>query len=345
MFLRSISRLVFLLVAVDSMAASASDPWLHLDGGSGQGNGQHIVFVTGEEFYRSEEGMSMFAKILAQRHGYDCTVLFAIDPADGYINPNQSRHLPGLQNLADADLMVVFARFRELSDPDMKHIVDFVNAGKPVIGIRNATHAFKYAKDSDSAYTTWAFNSKDWMGGFGQQILGDTWVSHHGHFQKESTTASIEPASRNHPVLRGVADDIFIRTDVNGVNKLTADDTVLLRGRVLAGTDPNDLPVTDGRNQTPMPLAWMKTYTAPSGAQGRAFCTTAGSSTDWLSEDLRRLVVNAVLALTGHEDAIPAKINVDFVGDYTPTPFGAKTDDQWASEKLTPASFGQQSSR
>ena len=54
--------------------ASASDQWLSLKGKEGIGSGQHIVFVTGEEYYRSEEGMSMFAKILSQRYGYDCTV-------------------------------------------------------------------------------------------------------------------------------------------------------------------------------------------------------------------------------------------------------------------------------
>jgi len=101
---------------------TAASPGLVFEGGDGLGKGQHIVFVTGEEFDRSEEGMSMFAKILSRHHGFKCTVLFAIDPKSGFINPNQTGNIPGLDALKNADLMVIFARFRELPDKDMKHI-------------------------------------------------------------------------------------------------------------------------------------------------------------------------------------------------------------------------------
>ena len=74
-----------------------------------------------------------------------CTVLFAIDPKSGTINANRANNIPGLALLQSADLMVIFARFRELPDLDMKYIVEYVNAGKPVLGIRNATHAFRYS--------------------------------------------------------------------------------------------------------------------------------------------------------------------------------------------------------
>jgi hypothetical protein len=89
-----------------------------------------------------------------------------------------------------------------------------------------------------------------------------------------------------------------------------------------------------------MPLAWFKTYTAPSGKTGRSFCTTAGASVDWLSEDLRRLMVNAMFHLTGHENEIPAKTNVDFVGKYEPGPFRDYSDDEWAEKALKPTDFG-----
>ncbi len=89
-----------------------------------------------------------------------------------------------------------------------------------------------------------------------------------------------------------------------------------------------------------MPWAWFKTYTAPSGKQGQSFCTTAGASVDWLEEDIRRLMINAALYLTGHEKEIPAKANVDFIGSYKPTPFGSLTDDEWNKLALRPADFG-----
>jgi len=322
-----------LLLAVLSLllpaASSAEVPPFHVEGQSGIGSGQHIVFITGEEYYRSEEGMVMFAKLLAQHHGFKCTVLFPIDPASGKINPNRNDNIPGLGALQTADLMVVFARFRELPDQQMKHIVDYVNAGKPVLGIRNATHAFRYSPTSTSIYKDWDFRSTNWPGGFGQQILGDTWIAHFGKFQQEATLASVNPAHREHRVLRGVADSLFCHTDVNSVERLTADDTVLMYGQVLSGLDPDAPPVDDHRKDKRMPFAWFKNYIAPSGKQGRSFTTTAGASLDWQSEDLRRLMVNAIFSLTGHEDEIPEKTNVEIVGDYHPSPTGARPDPAW----------------
>ena len=314
-------------------------PWIHLEGKRGAGEGKHILFVTGEEFYRSEEGMPMLAQILSERHGFDCTVLFAIDPESSAINPNQTAHIPGLEHLATADLLILFTRFRELPDEDMVHIENHINEGKPVMAFRNATHPFKYSTESASRFATWDFRSKEWAGGFGQQILGDTWVSHHGKFLKEATIAHANPDQKDHPVLNGVNEEIFARTDVNGVNKLTENDTVLYFGKVLPGLDRSEGPVTDGRNAAPMPWAWFHPYTSPSGTEGRSFCVTAGSAEDWLEEGLRRLVVNAVYSLTGLETNIPEKSDVSFVGKYEPSATGSLNDDQWAEKNLCPESF------
>ena len=319
---------------------SKSQLRLYMDGKCGPGSGQHIVFVTGEEYYRSEEGMPMFAKILSQRHGFDCTVLFAIDSETGIINPNKIHHIPGLEVLDSADLLVLFTRFRELADSDTKHIADFINAGKPVVGFRNATHPFRYPTESSSAYADWDFRSKKWPGGFGQQILGDTWVSHHGKFLKEATLAKVNVQHANHPVLRGVSPELFARTDVNGVIRLTVSDMIPYHGYVLPGLNREDTPVADGRNDRPMPWAWFHNYTAPSGNTGRSFCLTAGASVDWLEEDLRRLVINAVYSLTGIENQIPTRTNVDFIDAYQPSAFGAHTDEEWKKLNLRPGSFG-----
>ena len=344
------TALYILAVLYPLQSTRAAEQWLTMEGSSqGIGKGQHIVFVTGEEYYRSEEGMCMFAQLLSRHHGFKCTVLFAIDPVTGTINPNCNNNIPGLAALESADLMVIFARFRELPDEDMKHIVDYVNAGKPVLGIRNATHAFRYSPGSSSPYRKitfengnfapykkWDFQNREWQGGFGQQILGDTWIAHYGKFQKEATLAIKNSTQSKHPVLRGVGDKIFCHTDVNSVERLTAQDVVLFHGQVLSGLSADDPPVTDSRRDTRMPLAWFKTYAAPSGIQGRSFTTTAGASLDWQSEDLRRLMVNAMLSLTGHDHEIPERTNVDFVEAYTPQPTGARSDEAWAAAKLTP---------
>ncbi|MFM8218972.1 MAG: hypothetical protein ACKOJF_08605, partial [Planctomycetaceae bacterium] len=151
------ARLATLLMAIGLAAGSAhaEPPALRLPGGEGLGRGQHIVFVTGEEYYRSEEGMSQFAHILSRRHGFRCTFLFATDPATGFINPNFNRNIPGLEALRDADLLVLFVRLRELPDEQLRHIADYINAGRPVLGIRNATHPFRFAPTSTSPYKSW----------------------------------------------------------------------------------------------------------------------------------------------------------------------------------------------
>src|SRR5262249_16491046 len=123
-------------------AFQAENPWVVYDGFDGPGKGKHIVLISGDEEYRSEEGLPQLGKILANHHGFKCTLLFAIYSKTGTINPNQNNNIPGLETLKSADLMVIFTRFRDLPDEQMKHIVDYVEAGKPIVGMRTATHAF-----------------------------------------------------------------------------------------------------------------------------------------------------------------------------------------------------------
>src|SRR5882672_1479276 len=99
----------------------AVDPWVVYEGKQGPGVGKHVVLVSGDEEYRSEETLPQLGKILAKHHGFKCTVLFAIDPKDGTINPNIS-NIPGLEALKSADLLILFTRFRHLPEEQMKHL-------------------------------------------------------------------------------------------------------------------------------------------------------------------------------------------------------------------------------
>ena len=295
--------------------------WVVYEGKEGPGKGKQIVFVTGDEEYRSEEGMPMLAKILAARHGFKCTVLFSINPADGTIDPNNQTNLVGLKALKTADMMVIFARFREPPDDQMRFIVDFVNSGKPILGLRTATHSFAFDRNKESPYAKYDWRSKEWPGGFGQQVLGDTWVSHHGNHGKESTRGVINHDFKEHPLFKGV-DDIWGPTDVYGIVHLPENAKVLVYGQVLDGMNPNGKPVEGTKNNPMMPLVWIRNYTSESGKTSRIFCTTMGAATDLESEGLRRLLVNACYWGLQMEDKIPARSNVDYVGDYRPTPFG-----------------------
>jgi putative heme-binding domain-containing protein len=324
--------------------AMAAESWLTLPGKDGPGKGKKIVLISGDEEYRSEEALPMLAKILSQRHGFDCTVHFALDPQTGLIDSNNQNNIPGLEQLDNADLMIIATRFRELPDDQMKHVVDFINAGKPVIGLRTATHAFSYSKHKDSPYVDWGFSSSKWPGGFGQQILGETWINHHGHHGKEATRGVVNEKQKDNPVLRGVS-DVFGPTDVYGIKNLTPDAKILLYGQVVTGLKPSDAAVEGEKNKPMMPLAWLKDYHAPSGKAGRAFCTTMGASIDFASEGLRRLIVNAAYDLTGLADKIPAENNVEVVGKFEPSFFGSKSNEYWKEKALKPADFALQADK
>lgn len=292
--------------------------WVVYEGNKGNGKGKHIVFLTGDEEYRSEEGMPMMGKILAKRHGFKCTVLFAIDPDTGNIDPDNQTNLPGLEQIADADLLIIFYRFREPNDEQMKIFEDYLESGKPIIGLRTATHAFHMKRNKTGPYAHYDFRSQTWPGGFGQQVLGETWINHHGRHKREATRGLVNGMHQNHPILKGVA-DVFGTSDVYGVRNLKPTAQVLLYGATLTGMKPTD-PVK--LETSLMPLAWTRTYTGKSGNANRVFCTTMGASVDLLSEGLRRLLVNACYWALEMEDRIPQKSNVDYVGAYNPTFYG-----------------------
>src|SRR5262245_51988186 len=203
-----VPALVLLSGAEAQGKEKAVNPWIVYEGTKDPSKAKHIVLVSGDEEYRSEEALPQLAKILSRHHGFKCTVLFAIDPADGTINPNRSDNIPGLEALRTADLMILFTRFRDLPDDQMKRIVDYVDAGRPILAIRTATHAFAFK--NNKTWQNWSWNSKEWEGGFGKQILGETWVSHHGKHGVESTRGIIAPGQQAHPILRGIkAGDIW----------------------------------------------------------------------------------------------------------------------------------------
>lgn len=300
----------------------ADDPWLVFEGGTGPGRGKQIVFVSGDEEYRSEEGLPQLAKILAKRHGFRCTVLFSIDPHNGTIDPNRHDNIPGLEALTTADLMVILTRFRELPDSQMRFVVDYVESGRPVVGLRTATHAF--APKPGTTFARYGWQSKEWDGGFGRQVLGETWINHHGHHGHQSTRGIIAPGMKDHPILRGIKDgDIWGPTDVYAVRlPMPAGCQPLVLGQVLSGMHPDDPPIAGKQNDPMMPVAWIKPFTAPTGKTARVFATTMGASQDLANEGLRRLIVNACYWAVGMENQIPPKSDVGLVGQYAPTSFG-----------------------
>jgi hypothetical protein len=281
----------------------------------GRANGKHIVLVSGDEHFRSEEALPMLAKILSQRHGFKCTVLFALDP-DGTINPSNDESLAGAEALDSADAVVLSVRKRNWPDAIMSRFVGAFRRGVPVIALRTSLHGFGFKQGSYQKFND-----------FGWDVLGE-YSGHWGKGRVEATRGVIEAVAANHPVLRGVT-EVFGPGEVYEVRP-AAGATVLLRGLVLQGSNPDDPPATHSKkrlrdkleqpvNDPTMPLAWVREHPNEGGITNRIFYTSMGGGLDFLNEGLRRLVVNSVYWGVGF--TVPAQADVRFVDPYTPGPF------------------------
>lgn len=337
------------------LVARAEGPGISFLGKEGPAKGKQVVLVSGDEEYRSEEALPQLAAILAEYHGFNTTVLFAINPDGGYIDPTYTRSIPGLEALDTADLMIIFTRFRDLPDEQMNHIDQYLRAGKPVIGIRTSTHAFNAPGDSPWAHygNGYGGEKKAWQDGFGRLVLGEHWVAHHGEHKHESTHGLIAPGVEGNPILRGLKDgDVWGSSDVYTVRlPLPGDSLPLVLGQVMKrkgdftpgdlhyGMRPDDSEAVSGPKNDPlMPIAWTRTYQVPDGSPGKAFASTVGAASDLSIAGTRRLLVNAAYWAVGLSEEIPAEgTKVDLVGRYSPTKFEFRTPAFWKSANRKPA--------
>ena len=295
--------------------------WLTYKGADGPGRGKHIVLIAADQEYRSEQSMPMLARILARRHGFDCTVLFSLNEKDE-VDPTQKirwqdksvvHNIPGLEHLAKADLVVLFSRLITLPDEQIQHVISYLDSGKPIIGIRTANHGFL----GDFPYMK---NGKRVR--FGDDVLGGSFRGHHGNWHADSTRGIIVDDAKDHPILVGVKDiwgpsDVY-RTYPEG-KSLPSGCQALVYGQPLLGRKP-----TDGVNtkKEPLPIAWTKNWTGSTGKTARVFHVTMGSAKDYENAGLRRLTVNAAYWCLGMEKHIQTTSSVEYVGHYEPLPSG-----------------------
>lgn len=250
--------------------------------------GQHVVFVTGDDEYRSEFSMPMIARILEAKHGMKTSVAYARP------TPQTNTYIEGLEALQSADLAVFFVRWRELPGAQLRLILEYLGSGLPLAGLRTSTHAFRYPKGSPHE----PLNDE-----FGLDVWGQKWIRHHGAQSSTDVEAVAE-----HPILRGVEPKFHVRSWLYVVEPLVGDCKPLLMGRAV---NPQG-----GKDWGPQPVAWIKTY-----KEARVFFTTLGHPEDFRVESVRRLVVNGIYWALGKE--VPAGgTDVGILGGYDPPPSG-----------------------
>ncbi|MFO0925182.1 MAG: ThuA domain-containing protein [Pirellulales bacterium] len=318
------------LVTQEGNASSAGESqWLTYRGSDGPGKGKHIVLIAAEQEYRSEQSMPMMAKILSMHHGFDCTVLFGVNER-GEVDPTlpvypekgkeaefKEHRIPGLEHLESADLVIFFARLLTLPKEQQQQIVRYVDSGKPMIALRTANHGFR-------GPLPYKIQGKQVR--WGEDVLGGTFLNHHGRWHADSTRGILEPKQLQHPILIGVSDiwgdsDVY-RTYKEGTS-LPEGCTPLVWGQPLMGRQPQDLP---NEKLEPLPVAWVKQWQTSQGLSARVFHCTMGSGTDLKNEGLRRLLINATYWCVGMESAISPTGRVDIVGQYQPLESGFNYD-------------------
>ncbi|MGB3144095.1 MAG: ThuA domain-containing protein [Maribacter sp.] len=278
----------------------------------------HIVFVTGDEEYRSEESMPMLAKIAKREMGAKVTVLYSLDSA-GVIDPNRTDHIAGLEALKTADLMVMFTRFRNLPEDELKYITDYAESGKPMVGFRTSTHAFMYKNDT--------LLGKVYNEAWPAKVFGQQWITHHGHFDDGKfpvTNISIKPGQEEHPILKGFEpfDAYSWLYHVDGGDwKLQGNSSPILMGH----STKSQHEIDGNLNKFPLdnPVAWTKTYTGTSGKTARVFFTTVAHPYDFRIPAVRKIALNGIYWALGKEKQIPEEgVNVNLEEAFEPNNSG-----------------------
>ena len=265
----------------------------------------HVVFVIGTPHYSPEKTMPPLAEQLAEKFDFRTTVILP----EG--DPERSeKGIQGLQVLEQADIAVFFLRFLTLPEEQLEHIIRYVESGRPVVGLRTSTHAFRYPE---------GHKLQKWNNGFGTDVLGSRYFIH----MQGTTDVKLIPAARNHPVATGIPARPFQAAGSLYRAVLPDDATALLMGTGKprkAGTFTNIFGTHVLNDVETSPVAWV--WENQWG--GRVFTTTLGHVKTFENEAVIRLLINAIHWAAG-KPVPPASVKM------TPIPAGGSRSTAAAS--------------
>ena len=204
-----------------------------------------VVLVSGEDEYHSAETLPAFAKFLETNSAVRTIYL------ERQTKPDR---IEGLEALERADLVIVFARRMTLPADQLRRFQKYFDSGKPVIGLRTASHAFQ-----------------NWLA-FDAQVLGGNYGNHYGKDLRPQI--AVAPTAKGHPILRGVPANFASVGSLYRNTPLQTNTTTLLTGSIPGHTEP---------------VAWTHDYRS-----ARVFYTSLGHAKDFAEPAFRRLLVNAI---------------------------------------------------
>ena len=224
----------------------------------------HVVFMIGEREYETKITLPEFARKELEPRGIRCTIIHA-DKTD-------KNSFAGLEVLKSADLLFISVRRRSPPRKQLDLVREFVAAGKPVVGIRTASHAFHTKGNHPDGHDEWQAFDADVLGG-----------NYHGHHANGITCdLQVAPGAQTHPILAGVSVDSF---DGGGslyeVSPLAKTATPLVIGSI--------------PDHPPEPVVWTHYR-----GESRVFYTSLGHVTDFKNEAFSRMLANGVLWALDH---------------------------------------------
>ncbi|WP_337173251.1 PVC-type heme-binding CxxCH protein [Paludisphaera sp.] len=233
-----------LVAAIAAGAASADDR-------------PRVVFLIGEDEYETERTLPAFAREELEPHGVDCALVVA--------DPKTPNDFPGVEALDDADLLVVSVRRRAPTVEQTRVIRRFVESGKPVVGVRTASHAFDTRGKAPEGHAEWPT--------FDPDVLGGHYTGHHGNDLEP--TIDLAPEAKGHPILDGVSLGFKSKGSLYKASPLAPTTIPLLMGSI--------------EGQPAEPVAWVNLK-----GRSRVFYTSLGHPDDFDIPSFRRLLRNGV---------------------------------------------------
>jgi nicotinamidase-related amidase/type 1 glutamine amidotransferase len=223
----------------------------------------HVVFMVSDDHYHADKTLPQFAQWMREEHALHCTVLHGEGKHD----------IPGTANLESADALVLFVRRLALPEEQLQAVRRFVAAGKPLIALRTASHAFSLHQDPPQGFQL-PSGREEWRE-FDARILGGNYHGHGGNDVR--TDVSVVAAAADHPLLRGVGSATWRNSgSLYHAGPITGDATLLMEGKSAGRTEP---------------LAWIR---QPSTGRGKVFYTSLGHPDDFKEPAFRRLLANGV---------------------------------------------------
>ena len=204
-----------------------------------------LCMISGSFEYDSETSLKIFHDYMEREHDVKATLIT-------YQTEDDER---SLKQMEDTDGLLVFTRRLNTVGEDLVRFKNYCAQGKPIIGVRTASHAYQ-----------------NWLA-FDKEVLGGNYDGHYGN----DLIAHVELVDHSdHPILKGV-EPFESQGSLYRNTPITDDTMLLLTGR------------TDEESE---PIAWTRVHST--GDRSRIFYTSLGHQRDFWELDFLRLIDNAI---------------------------------------------------